>query len=84
MQLPPNQPLRNRDQTVNGDENICLLNECPFGCRAFGIQPRPALRRLKVKLSGNYIDGLTKSERFVKLGTWLERDREDLIARESL
>ena len=34
--------------------------------------------------SGNYIDGLTKPERFVKLGTWLERDREDLIARESL
>ena len=23
---------------------------------------------------GNYIDGLTKSERFVKLGAWLERD----------
>ena len=35
VQLPPNQPLRNRDQTVNGNENILQLNECH--CRRGGL-----------------------------------------------
>ena len=44
MQLPPNQPLRNRDQTVNGNENIRLLNEChcPLGRGARDVPGRLA------------------------------------------
>ena len=39
VQLPPNQPLRNRDQTVNGNENFRQLNECHCGAGAPAFIP---------------------------------------------